>query len=153
MNLSCGCPYIHCFHRKAMDSDRLCVKTKPSCTHRDVKCGVDTESSLFGRKGFASPQDVVAVPRARFLLADETDSLLAAQSCVVGLTHSQEVRGQIPCHHLTRIHKDICGKEAECIHTCRQWKKLQIWWMAKQWIYNCKSIMKQWWITNYRKKV
>lgn len=65
-------------------------------------------------------QDVITVPRASFLLADEADNLLAAQSRVVRFTHSQEVRGQIPCHHLTRIHKDICGKEAKRIHTCKQ---------------------------------
>lgn len=63
-------------------------------------------------------QNVVAIPRACFLLADEADTLLASQSRVVGFTHSQEVRGQTPRHHLTCIHKDICGEEAKRIHTC-----------------------------------
>lgn len=53
------------------------------------------------------------IPRARLLVADVPQRLLAAKRCVVWLTNCQKVRRQVSCHHLPCIDEDINGEEAK----------------------------------------
>lgn len=53
-------------------------------------------------------------------MADIAQSLLAAQSCVVWLTHCEEVRGQVSSYYLPCIDKNIHSKETEGIDPCKE---------------------------------
>lgn len=88
-------------------------------THSQVERSIDTECGLFGREGFASPQDVVLVSCAGLLVADVAQSLLTAQCCVVWFTDGQEVRRKVSCHYLACIDKDVNGEEAKRVDTCK----------------------------------
>lgn len=86
-------------------------------THSQIDCGVHAERCLFGRESLASAQYIVLVSGAGLLMADVAQRLLAAQGRVVWFTHREEMRSQVPRHHLTGVHKDVCGEEAKQVHT------------------------------------
>lgn len=91
----------------------LTEKTKSRVTHSQVERSIDTESSLLGGEGLPGSHDVILVPCAGLLVADVAQGLLTAQRRVVWLTHRQEVRSQIPRHHLAGVDKDVDGEEAK----------------------------------------
>lgn len=53
-------------------------------------------------------------------MADVAQRLLAAQGRVVWLTDGQEVRGQVPRHHLTRVDENVDGEEAEDVDSYKK---------------------------------
>lgn len=83
-----------------------------------VEGGVHAQRRLLGREGLASAQNVVLVARARLLVADVAQRLLAAQRRVVWLAHRQEVRRQVARHHLAGVDEDVDGEEPKGVDAC-----------------------------------
>lgn len=92
----------------------------PRATHSQVERRISAERGLLGREGFAGVQDVVAVSRAGFPVADVARGPMAAQRRVVWLADGHEIRGQVPRHHLARVGKDVDGEEAEGVNSWRE---------------------------------
>lgn len=98
-------------------------KSSKWVTHSQVERSVNTECGLLGWEGFTGPQDVILVPRAGLLVADVAQRLLAAQCRVVWLTDRQEVGGEVTCHYLACVDKDVNREEAKGVDSCEEKKK------------------------------
>lgn len=81
---------------------------------------------MFGWKGSPGLFNHLHIPSADVAIIYELAVGPTVVSSVVGFTHSQEVRSQIPSHNLASIYKDVSGKKSKCKHSCEERLKIVI---------------------------
>ena len=95
-------------------------------THSDINSRVHAERSFFGGEGLPGPLHSSWVACADVALGDELVIEVTLCSCIVWLAHTQKAGRQRSGHHLTAIHKDVCGEQPESKDTCRERKAKQL---------------------------